>query len=267
MTDLRRRDEQVGDPAVDAAWRRAAGDEPPTHVDDTILSAARAEVRAVTRTRTAPHRPSWWIRWQPLAAAAGVVGLAFVLVQLMPREEAAHVPAPVGRLEAPATDAAQTKAAAEPTAALPTTTESSATTEAQAAAAAHAPARPAAPTATAPRDAEPAPAAEEKSAASRESSVDHATQAAAVPGAGLAGAALADTALAGATPPTGARSATAPASPEAWGRRVADLHAQGDLTAAAAELGAFRQAVPDADSYLPPSLQPWAASVPAPDPP
>jgi hypothetical protein len=50
-------------------------------------------------------------------------------------------------------------------------------------------------------------------------------------------------------------------SPEAWARRVAELHAQGRLQAAAVELNAFRQAVPDADDYLPPPLLPWAESV------
>lgn len=209
MIDLRRGDERVGDPAVDAAWRHASSDEPPAHVDDTILAAARAEVRAVAQTRSALQRQSWWTRWQPLAAAAGVAGLAFVLVQMVPREEAARVPAAT-------------------------------------------PGPPAMPAASAPHDAGPAPAAELESAGSRESSVGDATQVAAESRAALAGAA----------PPAAAQSNSAPASPEAWARRVAELRAQGDEAAAADELSAFRRAFPDADSYLPPSLRRWAASVP-----
>lgn len=231
MTDVRPGDGRVGDPAVDAAWRRASDERPPARVDDAILAAARAEVRAAAPPRVAPQPPSWWIRWQPLAAAAGVVGLAFVLVLLVPREEAARAPAPAGRPEASATDAVQTKATARPVAEVPQTTEASASADAQAAAEAEAAAPPAPRPVTATRDA---------------------GQIAAESGAALAGAAR----------PAAARSAVAPESPEAWARRVADLHAQGDTAAAAAELTAFRQAFPNADEYLPPALSRWAASVP-----
>lgn len=180
MTDPRRGDERVGDPAVDAAWHRASDEEPPTRVDDAILAAARAEARAVAPTRITPRSPPWWIRWQPLAAAAGVVGLAFVLVQLIPREEATRAPAVVRTPQAPAADAIEVPAEAPASAELQET-------------------------------------------------------------------------------------AAAKAAPEAWARRVAELHAHGDLAAAAVELRAFRQAFPDADDYLPRSLLRWAATVPRAD--
>lgn len=213
MTDLRRGDEPAGDPAVDAAWRRASDEAPPTRVDDAILAAARAAVRAEPPVRLVPQRASWWIRWQPLAAAAGVVGLAFVLVQLMPREETTR--SPEGEVPAPQ--------------AMP----------------------PAPPAPSARHDAEPVPAAVEPSMASRESSANDAAGTAAESRAALSGVA----------PPQAARSVASPVSPEAWAHRVAELHAQGDVAAAATELRAFRRAFPDADDYLPPSLLPWAESV------
>jgi hypothetical protein len=92
MSDERRRDERAGDPAVDAAWRAASRSEPPAHVDDVILAAARAEARAAAQVRRTPAQKAWWTGWQPLAAAAGVFGLAFALVQMLPREEAVRAP-------------------------------------------------------------------------------------------------------------------------------------------------------------------------------
>lgn len=92
MTDERRREEGVGDAAVDAAWRRAAHEEPPAHVDDAIVAAARAEARGNLPPRRSAGQKPRWIPWQPLAAAAGVIGLSFLLVQMLPRDE---LPPPV----------------------------------------------------------------------------------------------------------------------------------------------------------------------------
>lgn len=91
MSNARRDDEQPGDPAVDQAWRSAATDEPSARLDATILAAAQA---ATARARPAPTPPAarhLWTHWPPLAAAAGVAGLAFTIVQMLPRE--ADVPA------------------------------------------------------------------------------------------------------------------------------------------------------------------------------
>lgn len=245
MTDQRRGDERVGDPAVDAAWRRASADEPPSRVDDAILAAAREAARAMAPTRIAPRQPSWWVRWQPLAAAAGVVGLGFVLVQLMPREETVHAP-PVARApQRPPPDAIHAPAES------PGRTEAQATAEVPAAAKVQAPAPAAVPAVSTLRGEAPAPAAAEQSADSRESSVADAAQTATASRAAVAGAA----------PQRAGQLVAIPKSPEAWARRVAELHAQGEVAAAATELRAFRRVVADADEYLPTALRPWAASV------
>ncbi|MCM2309791.1 MAG: hypothetical protein NDI84_00180 [Steroidobacteraceae bacterium] len=224
MTDRRRGDERMGDPAVDAAWRRASDEAPPTRVDDAILAAARAAVRAKPPMRLVPRRTSWWIRWQPLAAAAGVVGLAFVLVQLMPRQEATRSPAAVPAPEGPATYAVQESAA------VPETAAAKAAPEAEV---------------PAPQARSPAPPA---ASARRDAAESRA-------------------ALSGVAAPQAARSVAGPVSPEDWARRVAELHAKGDIAAAATELRAFRRGFSDADDYLPPPLRPWAASVPGADSP
>ena len=61
------------DSEIDGEWRKASREEPPPHVDAAILAAART-------------RRSRFATWQPLAMAAAVAGLAFLLVQLLPRE-------------------------------------------------------------------------------------------------------------------------------------------------------------------------------------
>jgi len=84
MSNVRR--DGVRDPAVNRAWRAVDTDEPSAQLDATILAAARA---ATVRRRSAPTPPAtrhWWTHWQPLAAAAGVAGLAFTIVQMLPRE-------------------------------------------------------------------------------------------------------------------------------------------------------------------------------------
>jgi hypothetical protein len=92
MTE-QRRDDRVADPAVDAAWRQGAREQPPAEVDAVILAAARAAVRSDAQERKAARAPRRSASWQPLAAAAGVIGLSFLLVQLLPRERAAPPPA------------------------------------------------------------------------------------------------------------------------------------------------------------------------------
>jgi hypothetical protein len=70
-----RRDDRVTDPAVDAAWRRAAQEQPPAEVDAAIL-----------------------------AAAAGVIGLSLLLVQMLPRDRLAP---PAATQDAPRAPAAE----------------------------------------------------------------------------------------------------------------------------------------------------------------
>jgi hypothetical protein len=91
------------DAAVARAWRQASDEQPPARLDAVILAAAHRSVQedeagAKAIPASAPAR-SRWLRWQPLAAAATVAGLAFVLVQTLPRDRTL---APAIRIEAPA---------------------------------------------------------------------------------------------------------------------------------------------------------------------
>jgi hypothetical protein len=49
--------------------------------------------------------------------------------------------------------------------------------------------------------------------------------------------------------------------PDEWARRIEALYGAGDESTAAEALQAFRAAYPDADQYLAEALLPWAASV------
>lgn len=69
------------DESIDRAWRDGSDEQPPARVDAAILAEARKP-----RSR--------FSTWQPLAAAAAVACLAFLLVQLMPRDRSVEQPAP-----------------------------------------------------------------------------------------------------------------------------------------------------------------------------
>jgi hypothetical protein len=245
MTD-ERREERVGDPAVDAAWRGAAREVPPARVDEAILAAARDAVRGRPTGRRATGRQPWWSAWQPLAAAASVIGLSFLLVQMLPRDE---VPAPV----AAPVPAASPAAAAESAVVTATPDRRSDVVPPPSAAESWAEPRqesrePAQPT--------PVAAAVEKAVADRAAGanlsaatqrMDRPAPAAAAPGAARQAAAE--------------QSVAAAPTPEAWASRIAALHDAGDIDAAAAELRAFRASHADAERYLPERLGGWAASV------
>jgi len=152
MTNDRRREERADDAVVDAAWRKGSAEEPDGRVDAAILAAARAEVRGQPPAGRSPARPPWWTRWQPLAAA-GLVGLAFVLLQLIPREESLRAPAaPEARDEAAVSvpAPAQKTVSARESVEGQGTADVAAATEASAGAAQRSPAEPV----TAPRSAE-----------------------------------------------------------------------------------------------------------------
>jgi hypothetical protein len=263
MTDERHRDQRAGDAAIDAAWRGASRDVPPAQVDAAILAAARAEVRRPAAGRRAPVRQAWWHAWQPLVAAAGVAGLAFVLVQVLPREPGVRTPqierapqvdsavpeasAPQAGSTMPAASAPQVGSAAPRDNAL-RTDRGEAQPEAEVAISAEAIAGAAADDAAAvtsvpaPASAS-APAAELRSGPRQESAPAERS------------------ALADAAPPAAKQSAAAELAPEQWATHIAALYEAGDVAAAAAELRAFRQAYPDADDRLAPALRAWAASV------
>jgi len=235
MIDERRRDEGAADAAVDAAWRSASDELPPARADAVILAAARAAVHDDAPMRQSRARHPWWARWQPLAAAAGVVGLAFVLVQTIPRDGAGPATRPAQ--ESAPSSRAEVEREARDAVAVP---EPAAQLQSKESPVPEAP--PAAPTSVAGKA-----AAERPSIAS-----DVASEAATAPAA-----------MTGAARNAAAPSAAAPSSPEAWARHIAALHADGDAAAAASELRAFRAAYADADRYLPQALHAWAASQPA----
>lgn len=114
MTEHRPPDDRVGDAAVDAAWRRATREQPPAGVDAAILAAAREAVSREARAGKVAARSRWWSNWQPLAAAAGVVGLSLLLVQLLPRGEFRHGPAAGDTARAPAAESAPPPAPSTP---------------------------------------------------------------------------------------------------------------------------------------------------------
>jgi hypothetical protein len=246
MSTLRHDEGDDFDVTIDGEWRKASREEPRQHVDAAILAAARS------------RRP-WLATWQPLAAAAAVAGLAFLLVQLLPRERELEQPI---RMESPqpaAVPAGQTGGAA------------TATTESASEGAAATPrlrqAEPAERDQSAPKSAvalsqEPAEAAASRSDAAlepRQSSIESRADGELSAGA-TAPAAAAERAAARADS-SGLASPAVEMPPAQWATLIETLYASNDRVAAAAQLRAFRIAHPDADRYLPGTLREWASSV------
>lgn len=240
MTE-QRRDDRVTDAAVDAAWRQAASEQPPAEVDAAILATARAAVKRDAKERLPAPPPRRWANWQPLAAAAGVIGLSFLLVQMLPRDQLARPPANQDAARAPVAESAPVTVVTEPSAGNvpPSRVEERASP-------------PAAPPPAAGRPSvqpPPAPVAAPTSDAASVLSGERAATAGVAPRAAMEAAAAKQSV------------AARPESPAAWASRIAALHDAGDLAAAETELRAFRAAHPDADDYLPEALRAWAASV------
>jgi hypothetical protein len=230
MSQVRRDDERPGDPAVDQAWRAAATDEPSARLDATILAAARA---ATARAKSAPTPPAtrhWWARWQPLAAAAGVAGLAFTIVQMLPREP-----------DLPATPSVEKAFERARSGLGESVTQQNAVPP------------------PAPREADTGHSATAKRAPPAESPPSQPSAAATARDVAVV-AAEADASSEQRLRQMGP-SPTAPTTPQDWARRIETLYLAGDETAAADALLAFRAVHPDANQYLAESLQPWAASV------
>jgi len=104
-----------GDAALDRAWQQLSDEQPPPAIDAAIIAAAHKSIQggngqAQVVRASAPYR-SWLTRWQPLAAAAAVAGLAFVLVQSLPRDRDV---APTLRMEEPATTPAAAQEQEQP---------------------------------------------------------------------------------------------------------------------------------------------------------
>lgn len=219
--------EHPGDPqaledAIDRAWRSASNESPGPHVDAAILAAARTPARSAQA-------------WRRYAAAAAVAGLTFVLVQLMPVRE------PTPTIHAPSAEPPMvTTAPARP-------------------APATAPAEAAAPVRDAVKARNEAAIAPPATAPTTATSAESAARPAAPSAPPVEQKILEQAGLA--EPSAPAPSAAAPITPETWAQRIAALYDAKDLNGAAAELQAFRAAVPDADRYLHATLQEWAAGV------
>lgn len=230
------------DGSLARAWRQSSDEQPPPALDAVIIAAAHKAVQdrdAGTTTVPAGHRPrTRWMQWQPLAAAASLAGLAFALVQLLPRDR--DVVPPI-RMEEPTpgpASAGEKQTSASPT---PAPTVPQAATEEKRS---NADAAPSAPEATAERTNEL-----------------HATEA--DQRGALAPEIMSPATPAAAAAPARARSSdnAAPPSAEDRAASIAALYASGDTTEAAAALRAFRAANPNADKYLPDSLRDWARTV------
>jgi hypothetical protein len=231
------------DAAVARAWRRVSDEQPPPRIDDRILAAARQAVSDEGVDVNVIHTGRWSLqrlmRWQPLAAAATVAGLAFVLLQLLPRERDV---APSIRMEAPAPGAAPVLKGSR----SPSAQEAG---DAPVAAAAPGPVpRPSA-------EAAGRAAMPDVAAATRATEADSGGATVAEPASRAASELEAAPAQAFSAEGVGPRSAAERAA------SVAALLAAGDAAGAADELRAFRAADPDADAYLPESLRAWARTV------
>jgi len=217
-----------GDTALDRAWQQLSDEQPPPSLDAAIIAAARKSTQGRNEQaqfkRASPPSRSWLTRWQPLAAAAAVAGLALVLVQSLPRD---HDVAPTMRMEEPAT----APAAAQEKPGSPATRESIEATTAS----------------------PPASAVPQKSVAAPEMSGRTASEAAAAPAPARTTAAKAAA--------TAARDNVAPPGAADRAARVAALYAAGDVAGAADALREFRAVDPGADTYLPESLRDWARTV------
>jgi hypothetical protein len=218
------------DDEIDRAWRRHADEQPSERVNAAILAAARKP-----RARVAG--------WQPLAAAATVAALAFLLVQLMPRERNVEQPISVE----PASPAATGKMA-------PAGTHTAPAAQASAAAPAKEVASPRAESRakadTTPRLEIPtgAPASAEADANRSRPAVALSAGVPAPPQPGDSN-----------VPERAANEAKV--APQQWAMRIEALYQSGDIAAATSELRRFRAARADADAFLPESLRTWASTI------
>lgn len=225
--------------ATDRAWRDASDEQPPAALDAAIIAAAGESLTRAGRERSAAavasvRSPRSFRQWQPLAVAASVAGLAFVLVQTLPREPNVAVPA----------SSQSRKAASESVTTRLGDSHSSAKATGEKVA-------PGAAGTSVSRDAASAPA---RPAAQRSATAS----------AGPRVEAQAEAQGEATVPPVAARESSGAElrpDPGAWAARIAALHAAGDLDGAATNLRNFRAAYDHADEHLPAALRDWAGTV------
>lgn len=261
------------DPALVRAWREASHEQPPAQLDAAILAAARrsqeVEDPGTTTARVPPRTRSRWMRWQPLAAAATVAGLAFALIQTLPREQEVappirmQVPEPAPSAEREAAPPARGGA---PVSAPPLAPAPAVSLESRSSA-------PASVATEAPTELDAQPLLPERGEASSARSLPAETadvadtMRSADQRKGVMTDASGEASLPEAAAPATERTATRPLgaapppSAAVWASRIEALHASGDLAAAAASLRDFRAVDPDADARLPESLREWARTV------
>ncbi len=279
--DHERRASDECDAALRARWRSASDEQPSSRIDAAIIDAARQSVAGPRETLARPRPTRWLSPWQSLAAAAGVAGLALVLVPMLPRHPA---PTPTSGPTPEQREASTAAAPAElPLAPAYETAKSRSAPASALGAAASAEERGApAPTGKLPESvagnhgrtaAQAIPAPPDAAGTSLEDLAGGATTGAApvfesapAEHRNAARREASDRAAAGGlSAPSAARASSfdeAPAAdPVAWAARIASLHAAGDFVRAEQELRAFRQASADADGQLPEALRDWARTV------
>jgi hypothetical protein len=260
------------DAALEHAWREASDEQPPAHLDAAIIAAARQSVpNRAEQPNTAPVRvPSrnWLTRWQPLAAAATVAGLAFVLVQMLPhghdlapslqRKESAPVPASAKPQTSSAHETTDNRQAPGADGTVGLRERVAVPEQAPSKSEVLVPPPPTPPATTAKATASETAATTDTAAAPGNTSADR-RGAIAPEMAGRTATAAA------AAPSSRARESNlgnaASLDAAAWAEKIVALHASGDVTAAADALRAFRAADSAADTYLPDSLRDWARTV------
>lgn len=243
------------DAAVTRAWWQTSDEQPPARLDAEILAAAHRAVQdEEAGAKTAPIHPRArrrWMQWQALAAAATVAGLAFVLVQTLPRE--GEVATPI-RIATPAPPPTQAPKPA-PDAALGTRPSAPPSVVTQS------PASPG--TGQTVRDQGAAGAARSPAPEVAADVGDRMRDAPTDERRGVTMEASGEAYSAEAPAPAAARAPSTVTLPSAadWTARIEALHASDDLADAADALRAFRAADPHADEYLPDSLREWARTV------
>jgi len=250
------------------AWREASDEQPSSQLDVAIVAAARKAVAdGGGQPIAAPARVrpwNWLLQWQPLAAAATIAGLAFVLVQLLPREhdfapsmqrtESTPVPVPVESQPRRSSVPAATDSSPLPSADKALAQPEQVVVPDRAPVPGLVPEPPGVPASPVITDSQTAAPAD--TAAAGEVGADRRE---AMPPA-LAGR-NASAAAAAVSTREKALGVAGPLDGAAWSAKVVALHASGDVTAAADVLRAFRTADPGADAYLPDTLRDWARSV------
>jgi len=254
------------DEEIRQAWRAAAAESPPTHVDTAILSAAREAARTTERKDAPrPARP-WYREWQPMLAVAAVAGLAFALIQVMPRGDGAGM--------GPRATASGAAESTPPSIAAPQISE--APTRLKVDDTVRKSAGPPPPAGAAPHP--PGPAAFDRPGHSANTAAGALERRPPQPAAVAPSPDVADSLMSASPPPTANRErAAAPvdqegveATSQAGGTRpavetridrIVTLYRAGDRSRAATELRALRTDVEGIDAQLPASLQAWARTV------